>query len=174
MGLFYKATVQSVLLYGAETWTLTKPLLRMLRSFHHRCARYLARTKNVQLPDGTWTIPPSVEVRQKAGLHSIETYLQRRVDTFLPFIQSRAIYRACQTSRATQAAANHPCWWAAYPLLPPAPGATDPPATNTHAVAMPHNPDPADLPDPNSDDEPLTIATTIPAPPRRSPRTIIV
>ncbi len=42
MGLFYKATVQVVLLYGAETWNLMQPLLRMLRSFHHRCACYLA------------------------------------------------------------------------------------------------------------------------------------
>jgi len=175
MGLFYKATVQSVLLYGAETWTLTKPLLRMLRSFHHRCARYLARTKNVQLPDGTWTIPPSVEVRQKAGLHSIETYLQRRVDTFLPFIQSRAIYRACQTSQATQAAANHPCWWAAYPLLPQThENDAEPLVANILAAAISHNPDPADLPDPDVDDDPLNNAAPIPVPPRRSPRTIIV
>ena len=38
MGMFYKATVQAVLLFGAETWTLTQPLIRLLTSFHHRCA----------------------------------------------------------------------------------------------------------------------------------------
>ena len=124
MGLFYKATVQSVLLYGAETWTLTQPLLRLLRSFHHRCARYLARMTHTQLEDGTWTSPPSETVRAAAGLHSIETYIKRRTDTYLPFIQTRAILQECQTSSATQVASNHPIWWAALPvatpILPPA------------------------------------------------------
>jgi len=118
MGLFYKATVQAVLLYGAETWTLTQPLLRLLRSFHHRCARYLSRMVNTQNEDGTWTPPPSETARAAAGLHSIETYIQRRTATFLPYIQSRAILRECQTSDATQAAANHPVWWANLAMLP--------------------------------------------------------
>jgi len=38
MGLFYKATVQAILLHGAETWALTQPLLCMLQSFHYCCA----------------------------------------------------------------------------------------------------------------------------------------
>jgi len=59
MGLFYKATVQAILLHGAKTWTLTQPLLYMLHSFHHRCVRYLARMVNTQQEDGTWVIPPS-------------------------------------------------------------------------------------------------------------------
>jgi len=41
MGFFYKATVQAVLLHGAEIWMLTQPLLCMLHSFHHHCTRYL-------------------------------------------------------------------------------------------------------------------------------------
>jgi len=42
MGLFYKDIVQAILQHGAETWTLTQPLLSMLWSFHHCCAQYLA------------------------------------------------------------------------------------------------------------------------------------
>jgi len=59
MGMFYKATVQAVLLFGAETWTLTQPLLCLRKSFHHRCARYIAQMENTQLEDGTWISPPS-------------------------------------------------------------------------------------------------------------------
>jgi len=113
MGLFYQATVQAVLLHGAETWTLTQPLLRMLHSFHHRCARYLVRMVNTQKEDRTWVIPPSQVARAQAGLLTIEEYIQRWVNTFLPFIRSRPIYQECQDSQATQAAANHPIWWAA-------------------------------------------------------------
>jgi len=115
MGLFYKATIQLVLLYGAETWTLTQPLLRMLMSFHHRCACYLARMENMLDEKGNWVSPPSKITRNKAGLFSIEEYIQWRVNTFLPFIQVQAIYQECEWSEPTQATVNHPIWWAAYP-----------------------------------------------------------
>jgi len=64
MGLFYKATVQAILLHGAETWALTQPLLRLLHSFHHHCAQYLARMVNTQRNDGTWIMPASHDARE--------------------------------------------------------------------------------------------------------------
>ena len=36
MGTIYKAVVQSILLYGAETWVLNKMMIRKLNSFHRR------------------------------------------------------------------------------------------------------------------------------------------
>jgi len=126
MGLFYKATVQAILLHGTETWALTQPLLRMLRSFHHHCAQYLAQMVNTQNDDGTWIVAPSQAAREAAGLLTIEEYVQQRVDTFLPFIRSRNIYRECQDSSATQAAAHHPIWWAAHAPLPALPAPPQP------------------------------------------------
>ncbi len=111
MGQFYKATIQAVLLFGAETWSLTQPLIRRLCSFHHRCARYLARSPMIQKEDGTWVSPPSATVLEQAGLLTIEEYIARRIATILPFAQSRAIYGECHTARVTQMATNHPCWW---------------------------------------------------------------
>ena len=35
----YKAVVGSILLYGAETWTVKAPDVRRLNSFHNRCVR---------------------------------------------------------------------------------------------------------------------------------------
>jgi len=154
MGLFYKATTQAVLLHGAETWTLTQPLLRMLRSFHHHCARYLARMVNVQDPNGTWSCPPSHLALAKAGLFTIEEYIQCRVNTFLPYIQNRTIYHDCHNSRATQSAANHPIWWATHPRPRP----LAPSSAPVTAAA-----DPGDAPNHKAG------PTTTP-PPRRSPR----
>jgi len=88
MGLFYKATTQAVLLHGAKMWALSQPLLRMLRSFHHCCAQYLAHMINVQLPDGSWSCPPSHLALKKAGLFTIKEYIQHWVNTFLPYIQT--------------------------------------------------------------------------------------
>jgi len=73
-----------------------------------------------QQEDGSWISPPSSLARERAGLASIEEYIQRRVNTYLPFIQSRAIFHECRLSQPTQAAANHPIWWAAYPMPTPA------------------------------------------------------
>eukprot|EP00978_Attheya_sp_CCMP212_P011353 scaffold28024_cov58-Attheya_sp.AAC.1 len=38
-GMFYKAVVQSILLFGSETWVVTKPMLQALEGFYHRVAR---------------------------------------------------------------------------------------------------------------------------------------
>ena len=34
-GMFYKAVVQSVLLYGSETWTLSASSMKCLEGFHY-------------------------------------------------------------------------------------------------------------------------------------------
>ena len=41
MGYFYKPIAQAILLYGSESWTLTRKILRRFNSFHARVARYL-------------------------------------------------------------------------------------------------------------------------------------
>jgi hypothetical protein len=41
--MFYKAVVQSVLLYGSETWNLTKTALARLKGFHIRAAYRMAK-----------------------------------------------------------------------------------------------------------------------------------
>jgi transaldolase len=58
MGVFYKAVVQAVLLYGCETWTITNPMIKALESFHHRVAHRIARMTPTQQPDGSWHYPP--------------------------------------------------------------------------------------------------------------------
>ncbi len=40
---FYKAVVQAVLLYGSETWNLTKAVLARLEGFHVRAAYCMAQ-----------------------------------------------------------------------------------------------------------------------------------
>ena len=41
MAIFYKVIIQSVLLYGSESWVITKHAHKKLQSFHRRCARYI-------------------------------------------------------------------------------------------------------------------------------------
>jgi hypothetical protein len=43
MGIFYKAVIQLVLLYGSETWLLTEEKYQLLNTFHTTAARRISR-----------------------------------------------------------------------------------------------------------------------------------
>ena len=83
MGHFYKAIVQAVLLYGAESWVLTPQLITKLRTFHRKAARFITNRHIRPKADesGAWVYPDSASVLEDAGLFEIETYIQRRRDT---------------------------------------------------------------------------------------------
>jgi hypothetical protein len=68
LGSFYKAIVQSVLLYGSETWVISAANMRKLASFHpHGCARFISN-RHIQPDDeGTWTYPSNESVLEDAG-----------------------------------------------------------------------------------------------------------
>ena len=110
MGIFYKVIVQSVLLYGSESWVITKSKMVQLRSFHRRCARYITRTHIRQEEDGTWIHPSSDGVLEGAGLCTIEEYIQKRRDTVEAFAQFRPLYEACKNSTPLRSR-NHAVWW---------------------------------------------------------------
>lgn len=78
MGYFYKAIVQSVLLYGAETWVWSAGMLSKLESFHNKVARSL--TGKFIHPDindkDEWIYPDMVKVREEVGFFSISEYIE--------------------------------------------------------------------------------------------------
>ena len=37
-GILYKAVVQLVLLYGSNSWVVTRAMLKVIEGFHHRVA----------------------------------------------------------------------------------------------------------------------------------------
>jgi hypothetical protein len=51
--IFYKATVQLILLFGSETWNLSPQSLKCLEGFHLRAAWRMAGKRPTKLPDGT-------------------------------------------------------------------------------------------------------------------------
>jgi hypothetical protein len=82
MGYFYKAIIQTVLLYGSESWTLTGRMIgSRLHSFHHRVARYITGRHIKELEDGTYFCPSMKEVLNAAGMETIEVYMDRRRNT---------------------------------------------------------------------------------------------
>ena len=67
-GVFYKATVMAVLLFGSETWNLAPSSLKRLEGFHHRAAWRMAGKVPRLNTDGSWTYPDTEAVMKEVGL----------------------------------------------------------------------------------------------------------
>jgi hypothetical protein len=74
-GVFYKATIQAVLLFGSETWNLALSGLACLEGFHLRAAWRMSGRGPKKLPDGTWRYPNLEAVLQEVGLQTIRHYI---------------------------------------------------------------------------------------------------
>jgi hypothetical protein len=73
--IFYKATVQSILLFGSETWNLSPVSLKCLEGFYLRAVWCMAGKRPKKLPDGTWMYPNSAAVLDEVGLKTIAHYI---------------------------------------------------------------------------------------------------
>jgi hypothetical protein len=74
--VFYKATVQAVLLYGSETWSLSPSSVKRLEGFHIRATWRMTGNRPKRNVDGSWTYPCSVDVLNAAGLKTITHYME--------------------------------------------------------------------------------------------------
>jgi hypothetical protein len=73
--VFYKATVQSILLFESKTWNLSPVSLKSLEGFHIRAAWHMAGKRPMKLPDGAWTYPNLAAVLDEVGLKLLPTIL---------------------------------------------------------------------------------------------------
>ena len=88
MAKFYITIVQAVLLYGADSWAITKRDLHRLQCFHKRALRYMSGSHIRKVDNNTWTYPDHEGLLHKCGLSSIEAYLERRRSTLWSFLEN--------------------------------------------------------------------------------------
>ncbi len=93
--MFYKATVQSILLFGSETWNLSPVSLKSLEGFHIQAAWCMAGKRPLKLPDGTWTYPNSTEVLDEIGLKTIARYIGVHRQHIANYIVDKPIFQSC-------------------------------------------------------------------------------
>ncbi len=93
IGMFDKAVVMPVLLYGSKSLNIIPLALQHLEGFHNRAAMKMARKHwPQQRPDGTWTYLASVDVQEEVGLHPIEHYICMWRNTMAQFIATWPIF----------------------------------------------------------------------------------
>jgi len=111
--MFYKAVVQSVLLFGSETWVLSPSMLKALEGFHHRVARQLSGKVGWYLPrEDRWVYPPISEVLEEAGLFSIGEYLSHHQNCIAEYVSTRPIFELCtETNVLDGSASQRQFWW---------------------------------------------------------------
>ena len=109
--MFYKATVQAVLLFGAEKCNVLTVTLTRLEGFHIRAAyRMVRRHESEQTPDG-WVYPSSTDVLEKAGLYTIKHYIQVRCNSIVSYIMHQPIFNACREKGRKRGSRPRQFWW---------------------------------------------------------------
>ena len=95
-GMFYKAIIQTVLLFSSETWVVTPSLLLQLESFHHAAAWQIAgKRATLDVRTGVWKWPPLAEAMALAGVNPISEYIRVRQDTIAQYVATRPIVDMC-------------------------------------------------------------------------------
>jgi hypothetical protein len=110
-GVFYKATVQAVLLFGSEMWKLSTSSLKNLEGFHLRAACCMTGMQPTRNPDGTWTYPSSKDVIKAVGLKTIDHYIRVCQETIAWFIVDQPLFALCRDGGRRRSSTRHMFWW---------------------------------------------------------------
>ena len=109
-GMFYNATVQSVLLFGSKTWVLSPATLQRLEGFRVKAAHRMTG----RLPKkvgGSWKFPKTKTVLVAAGLHTIEHYVQVRRARIMRWLIDRPILKLCRSAERRRGTTSRLYWW---------------------------------------------------------------
>ena len=85
-GNFFKAVVQQVLLFGAETWVVSPMMERALSAFIHGSERRITSRQPRKGRDRKWYYPSLEEAMKEAGLTDVCTSINRSQNTVVQYI----------------------------------------------------------------------------------------
>ena len=108
---FYTAVTQQVLLFGAESWVLTKKMESALDVFQGRVARQLTGRQPHLGRDGEWFYPSLAGTLKEAGVVRARTLVLRRQNTVAQFIATRPILGICEVAERRRGTRVPQRWW---------------------------------------------------------------
>jgi hypothetical protein len=109
---FYKAIVQSVLLYGSESWVLSPTVMARLEGFHiHAAYRMVKEHVPRQGPNLQWVYPSSEAVLEDCGMHTIQHYIDVQRETIAKYVVGRSILAECQGADRRCGSVPRRRWW---------------------------------------------------------------
>ena len=111
LGVFFKAVVQKVLLFGSEMWVMTPHMGRVLGSFHHRADRRITGRQPKQQGDRVWDYPPLETAMEEAGFEYMGAFVMKRNNTVAQYIAARLIMDLCDYMVSRPGAWVAKRWW---------------------------------------------------------------
>ena len=110
-GNLFKAVVQQVLLFGAETWVVSPRMERALSAFIHGAARRLTGWQLQREWDGKWFYPSLEGATKEAGITDVRTPINRRQNMFMQYISTRPLLDLCEGANQREGARVTLRWW---------------------------------------------------------------
>ena len=108
--MFYKATVQAVLIFRSETWCLAPATLKRLEGFHVKAAHRMTGLLP-KMTGGTWKYSKTKTVLAAAGLHTIEHYVQVCRARIMRWVVDRPILKLCRSAERRRGTTPRLYWW---------------------------------------------------------------
>jgi hypothetical protein len=110
--MFYKAVVQSVLLYGSKMWNLSQAMLAWLEGFHIHAAYRMAWVhKPCKGLFGKWVYPSTKDVLKECGLHLVKDYIDTSCSTIAMYVVNQPLFLDCNKGKQRQRSMPHQWWW---------------------------------------------------------------
>ena len=110
-GIFFKAVVQQVLLFGAETWVLSPRIERALDSFMHGAARRITWRHPRRGWDVKWFTPSLGGGMKESGFKEIRTSITNRQNMVAQYIATRTLLYLCEGTKQIGGARVSRRWW---------------------------------------------------------------
>ena len=109
---FYKAIVQSVLLYGSKMWVLSPAVMARFEGFHIRAVYRMATEHTPRRGmNHQWTYPSSKKVLEECGMHMIRHYINVRKETIAKYVVGCTILAECQGADQKRGLVPRRWWW---------------------------------------------------------------
>ena len=108
---FYIAVTQQVLLFGAETWVLTKNMEAALDAFQGGVARRLTGRMPLRGRYRKWLYLPLAGATKDAGIARARTSVLRRKNTVAQFVATRTILVLCEGTERRGGTWVPQRWW---------------------------------------------------------------
>ena len=96
--LFFKAVVQAVLIFGAETWVVTPHTSKALGGFQTQVARRLTGRLPRRIPDRKWRYKLVEAAKEEAVFLMMEEYIRQRKNTVAHYIATQSLLDLCEGS----------------------------------------------------------------------------
>ena len=95
-GMFFKAVVQAVLIFGSETWVMTPRMGHALGSFQNVFAWQITGRQPRRREGEGWIYPPLAAAMKETGWEEIGVYIRNRLNTVAQYIATRSIMDLCE------------------------------------------------------------------------------